>query len=165
MFEKNDCNDAPISIIITTLAAKSYSNELNLYDALKNIVASMPNYIDIDREGKYRIENPVMKEENFADKWNENPKKVECFNRWIKVVSEDIIYNPLNIIGTEEVSKLVKKNFGDGITNRAFSLIAEKNKIARQNQALYINGLKGGITTTSNFGGQPVSEHTFYGKE
>lgn len=43
--------------------------------------------------------------------------------------------------------------------------MAEKNMIARQNQSLYINGLKGGITTTSNLGGQPVPEHTFYGKK
>lgn len=165
MFEKVDCDDAPISIIITTLAGKAYNNETNLYDALKNIVEFMPNYIEIDNEGKYRIENPVMKEENFADKWNENHRKFECFDLWLQAVRKDVIDNPLNIIGVEEISKLVKKNFGEGITNKAFSAIAESNRFARQNQTLYINGLQGGLAKTSNSEGQPVPEHTFYGKE
>lgn len=163
MFDKVDCDNAPISIIITTLAAKAYNNEVNLYDTLKNLVNLMPNYIDIDKTGKYKIENPVMKDENFADKWNENPRKAECFNRWINVVREDIVSNPLNMIGIDELSKLIKKAFGEGITNKAYSVIAENNRIARQNGSLYINGLQGGITNRPNPDSQTVLEHTFYG--
>jgi len=41
MFE-NDCDDKPISMIITTLAAHAYQNGADLYDALCTIIKGMP---------------------------------------------------------------------------------------------------------------------------
>lgn len=141
MFDKQDSDDAPISIIITTLAAKAYSNETDLYEALCNIVKKMPQYIVTDNEGKYHIDNPVMIDENFADKWNENPKKVECFNKWIQSVTDDVINNPLAVTGTVEISKLLKKNFGENISNKAYDAIADMNRAAREHNSLYVDGL------------------------
>lgn len=165
MFQDDNSGDAPISIIITTLAAKAYKNEANLYEALCNIVNNMADYIEVDAFGKYKIVNPVMEEENFADKWNENPHKVKCFMDWMQAVKEDIINKPLTMVGTVNVSKVVKESFGEGITNRAYNRIAEKNKEARSNQSLYISGLQGGITSKETSACQPIMEHTFYGKK
>ena len=164
MFEKHDSDDAPISIIITTLATKAYSNETDLYDALCNIVKKMPQHIVTDDEGKYHIDNPVMTDENFADKWNGNLKKVECFNKWMQSVTDDIINNPLTMFGTVEISKLMKKNFGENISNKAYNAVADKNRVARESNSLYVDGLKGGITLNQEKNEQNIPEHTFYGK-
>ena len=165
MFENDQSGDAPISIIITTLAAKAYGNESNLYDALYNVVNHMMEYVEIGGDGRYRIENPVMSEENFADKWNEKPHKAECFKRWLAAVKNDILNCPMALVGTEEISKGVKNSFGEGITNRAYNKIAENNKQSRNNGTLYIDGLQGGLTTKASCGNRPVMEHTFYGKD
>lgn len=62
------CGDnAPISIIITTLAAWAYNGESNVFDVLRNILSKMPEHIK-QQDGMYYILNPVMEEENFADK-------------------------------------------------------------------------------------------------
>ena len=163
MFQGELADDAPISIIITTLAAKAYQNESNLYEALKNIVAHMSDYI-VFENGNYKILNPVMEEENFADKWNENPHKVECFRKWIEKVNYDVIYRPLSVVGTQKVSAVVKASFGEGITNRAYNKIGENNRISREENHLYINGLQGGISNKELVNSQPITEHTFYGK-
>ena len=80
--------DKPISIIITTLATKAYNGEDNLFDALKNICANMQNYIEISENNVYRVENPVNSEENFADKWQENPRKREIFFKWLNSLNQ-----------------------------------------------------------------------------
>lgn len=72
----------PISIIITTLAAKAYNGEDNIYDAMKNIIANMSQYIEI-RGNEYWIENPINSDENFADKWNKEPIKAIIFSEWL----------------------------------------------------------------------------------
>lgn len=164
MFHTSKIDDAPISIIITTLAAKAYRNESNLYEAINNIINHMEDYIEVDVNGKYKINNPVMDEENFADKWNENPNKVECFKIWMKEVKNDIIKNPMLLVGTENISKIIKKSFGENIANRAYNEIAEKNRQARNSNNLYINGLKGGIVTKNSNDNQIILEHTFYGR-
>lgn len=72
----------PISIIITTLAAKAYDGEDNIFEAMKNIVQKMPEFIE-KRNGEDWIPNPVDTAENFADKWKEQPIKKEIFKNWL----------------------------------------------------------------------------------
>jgi hypothetical protein len=164
MFQEIDGEDAPISIIITTLAALSYNNETNLYDTITNIIQKMPSYIQKEATGQYTIKNPVMPEENFADKWNENVNKVVCFKKWINKASEDIINNPLSIYGSVEVSEIMKNSFGKNITERAYNAIGERTKSERENQKLYINGLQGGITYEPTKVSKTIGGHTFFGK-
>lgn len=84
----------PISIIITTLAAKSYRGETSIFDALINILSSMENHIKYIFSHEHQkkiawIENPVNDTENFADKWADTPQKEEYFYLWINKAKED----------------------------------------------------------------------------
>lgn len=164
MFEKENSEDAPISIIITTLAALSYNDEINLYDAISNIVNKMPQHIKRDSQGKYYINNPVMPEENFADKWNENYNKVKCFNMWLGKVKEDIIDNPLSINGVVELGDSMKNTFGKTITERAYNKIAKRVENERKDNNLYINGLNKGLSNKRNNDSKLVGGHTFFGE-
>lgn len=86
----------PISVIITTLAAKSYSGETSLYDTLEGILKNMKRHINFDESGKAIICNPTINAENFADKWEEVPEKKEAFLEWLHAAQRDIIQDPLN---------------------------------------------------------------------
>ena len=66
MFNTDD-KSKPISVIITTLAARAYNGESNLESALLNILETMHHYIS---ERQPLIPNPVNPEEDFADKWS-----------------------------------------------------------------------------------------------
>jgi hypothetical protein len=80
--------DRPISIIITTLAAKSYQNESNIEKALFNVVPGMRKEIE-KRNGDWWIPNPVNPLENFADKWKESPRKAQLFFEWLDAVEQE----------------------------------------------------------------------------
>lgn len=82
--------DKPISIIITTLAAKAYNNSDNFWNALKHILANMEHHLIKDNLGHYEALNPVNPLENFADKWLESPTKKDNFLLWLSNVKDDL---------------------------------------------------------------------------
>jgi hypothetical protein len=62
---------APISMIITILAARAYLGEPHLHSALKAIVDRIPQYVNSTRPF---IPNPVNEREDFADRCASDPR-------------------------------------------------------------------------------------------
>jgi hypothetical protein len=83
MFKDNE-DSKPISVIITTLAAKAYNGESDLASALTNILSRMGNYIN---DTVPLVPNPVNPAEDFADKWYDEGaakhKLQENFYKWL----------------------------------------------------------------------------------
>ena len=83
MFKNNE-DSKPISVIITTLAAKAYNSESELASALTNILSRMGDYIN---GAVPLVPNPVNPAEDFADKWYDSEsakyKLKENFDRWL----------------------------------------------------------------------------------
>ena len=82
-----DDEDRPISIIITTLAAQAYDNQLDLVEAIFDVVPKLRLFIE-QRGDRFWVPNPVAPAENFADKWHESPRKADAFFRWLGEVEE-----------------------------------------------------------------------------
>lgn len=80
-FEENP-EVKPASIIITTLTAHAYANELDLLEALRNTTGKIVGY-SLQREGRWYVGNPVRPEENFADRWNDDERLGDAFRDWI----------------------------------------------------------------------------------
>jgi hypothetical protein len=119
MFNNSDINQyKPISIIITTLSAKEYQGEDNLFDALETIL----NNIEIDKkDGIFYIPNPVNPLENFADKWEHESLLSEYFFKWLKQIRDDF-----EVLKNDDVkiNKAIFSNmFGESIVNESY----EKN--------------------------------------
>lgn len=66
MFDANP-DAQPISIIITTLAARAYQGESDAASAIERILTDMGKFVNQSRP---RVPNPVNPEEDFADKWD-----------------------------------------------------------------------------------------------
>lgn len=83
MFKGNE-DSKPISVIITTLAAKAYNGETDLVSALTNILSRMGNYIN---SLVPLVSNPVNPAEDFADKWYDKDSAEhqlqENFYKWL----------------------------------------------------------------------------------
>lgn len=112
--------DKPISIIITTLAARAYENESSVNEAMSKVVPKMLQYIET-RNGIIWVPNPVNQEENFADKWTEKPRKKELFFDWIRGLQED--YSRL--VRNEDLSQV-----GDYL-NRSFGAHVSKTVVRK----------------------------------
>ncbi len=121
-----DCNDKPVSIIITTLAAHAYNNEADIVDSLLNLLENMPNYIEV-RDGISWVSNPVNPMENFADKWQEHPQREIKFKSWLRQVSEDLL-RALNEGDLQKVQEKFKARFGARAVNEALAK-SEKNVV------------------------------------
>ena len=162
LFRGND-KDAPISIIITTLAALAYNGETNVYEALCNVVEKMPLFVK-EREGEYWVENPVMREENFAEKWNEAPDKRKAFMYWLQKAKQDLIKDPLECFGLDNVANHYKRVLGELPVERAATALGKNMRAERKQGNLYVNGLSGGLTTNPSHNSKPVKDHIFYGQ-
>ena len=108
---KGDENGKPISVIITTLAAKAYDGETDLASALTNILSRMANYIN---EAVPLVPNPVNPAEDFADKWYDeasaNDKLEENFYKWLYQVRADF-----KALCTKDNSQLVAEAAARGL--------------------------------------------------
>ena len=101
---------APISMIVTTLAAHLYRDERDVYAALTAIVSKLHGHaglvehrmieqtlaslglIQRTRDGKWYIGNPVNPAENFADRWHEdNHARARAFFQWVEALQEDLV--------------------------------------------------------------------------
>lgn len=87
MFIK-DLENKPISIILTTLSALSYNSEIDLVDAIENILDKCNDFIEV-KDGFKFIPNPVNPKENFADKWINNIKLEENYYKMIDYMKND----------------------------------------------------------------------------
>lgn len=153
-----DQENKPISIIITTLAAKAYKNEASIYEALFNIINNMPNHIEFIRDIPV-ILNPTNKDENFADKWHKHPEKKRAFLFWLKAVQNDIV-KILNIEGLANLSNELSYIFGSNSVNNAMIKYTETITEARNKSTLRFESKTGLLGA----GSITVKNNTFYGK-
>lgn len=161
MFENKQ--HKPISIILTTLAARAYNGETNVFDAISNIISNMENYICINDKGEYEICNPTNNEENFADRWNENPDKPEAFVRWLKKAKIDIIEDPLEFVeGLPKLKEQFEVRFGSEVALETFNRYGEMMGNRSKNEELGVTK-NGHITTQVSKVVMPIRKHTFYG--
>lgn len=161
VFQNND-DLAPASIIITTLAAKAYGNQIDLYEALSTILADMASYIEL-RNGVAWIPNPVMTVENFAEKWQAEPEKAKAFYSWLKVAKKQLLDDPISMFGLDAIGKHYIDILGELPVKRALNTLGEETRSARSSGGLFVNGLTGGVTKSFSDSSKKVKEHTFFG--
>lgn len=154
-----DDEDKPISIIITTLAARAYNGESSLLEGLVKVISTMESFITKDSDGNYLISNPVNPSENFADKWPKHPKRKENFFKWLQQVKTDMN----NIINSTslQLREHVGLAFGENFSIKLFNMLTEQHKSSATQGAIKVaaTGALGSVGKTLN------AKNTFYGKK
>lgn len=106
-------NTKPISIIITTLAARAYNGEESVSDALKNIVERMERFF-INVNGRRVLKNPINENEFFTDRWTD--KDEDEFFAWLEAAKETFVFSPTDL--NENESVVMERAFGEKIAKR-----------------------------------------------
>lgn len=166
-FSKRGRDLAPISIIITTLAAKSYTHCVSnfIYDAeidvLINVLRFMPQFIEtLDGGRLFFVWNETTHGENFAEKWNIDRRLAQAFYEWnAKAISD--FENMAGITGLDQIGKELALSFGDAPVHKALSGLTGAISDARSNKLLSVSPLLGLSTVPSL--GAPVRHNTFFG--
>jgi len=134
MFEKR--NDKPATIILTTLAALAYNNELDLVQSLTSIVDGMPNYIT-SKAGKPQVQNPVDPSENFAERWQDRAEREQNFYEWHKKIQGDLSA-VLESEDMDRVCELLTRMFGETTAVYAMKKYEEHNRSRVRNMSTVI---------------------------
>ena len=88
----------PISVILVTLATRAYEDLLaycrneftSPIEVALALIEAMPQFIDHGEKG-WRVENPKLQDENFADKWNtDGGLRYAEFHRWHAKLQADL---------------------------------------------------------------------------
>jgi hypothetical protein len=122
MFQ-DDPDHKPVSIIITTLAAKAYNGTKSLFQALSEALRHMHEYIEVLDDGRYVVANPSIAGENFADKWNTDASLAHAFYSWQNKAIADLVDAP---ISSTDYSAL-EESLGAGVVGRAITDIEPIN--------------------------------------
>jgi hypothetical protein len=161
VFQGQKSVDAPISVIITTLAAKAYQGERDVLDALKSITARMLDQFD-DGAGRSVVLNPILPSENFADKWALKPHRRQAFFEWHGAFVRDV---QALLVADKIVamSGALEKLVGDAAKGTAFAAHASAIKTMQDSKTL-------GVTTTfatlgsTVAGARAMPAHTNFGR-
>jgi hypothetical protein len=138
-----DPDNAPRSIVLTTLAATHYSGQQSVGEALHGILLGIQAEI-ANTDGILVVPNPVNEEENFADAWQGNEKAYREFIDYIDQFAADLytlFTAPLN----EQFSGRVERLFGGKVARKAIENYHERHG-RRAAAALTNISVSGGTT-------------------
>lgn len=169
LFEKLDTSLAPISIIITTLLAWSYEECVNArefdhdLDLLIEAVRGMTKFIQsstVNGRPFYVIPNETTAGENFADKWNNDPRRASAFFAWHQNVVQTL-ETFVTGRGEDQISAQLSKAFGPAVVEPVFGEINRAVNAARGAGRL---GILGAAGISSAARATPIRSNTFFGR-
>ncbi len=155
---QGDRDDKPTSILITTLAARTYEDGSDLPDALRAFGTNARRHIQM-RGGEAWVANPVNGGENFADRWRKHPERRAIFLEWLDHVERDV-QAMWRQDGLHRVAEVLGKSFGNTLADRVVRRAGNEVLQLRQQGALRV--ASGGATLSTSVG-VPVRPHTFFG--
>lgn len=168
-FSMHDQDFAPVSIIITTLVAKSYAHcatngvYASELDLLIDVVRMMPTFIEVENRGGIRyyvVPNETTSGENFADKWNADPRLPAGFFEWHSVLSETL-GEIESQSGLDVMGRTLSTGFGEAVVKPAIVQFANSVSSARSSGQLSIVP---GIGLAASPTGVRVARNTFFGR-
>ena len=161
---------APISIIITTLAARSYEFCVDHFtfeselDVLVATIRLMPHFIDrpiVSGQRIYVVENETTKGENFADRWNSEPQRAAAFYEWHAKALNDF-EGLAGLEGMDQLTKSLNDSLGPSLVRDVFDKRTEAISAARTDKKLFVAPMVG-LTTSAMPNATPVKSNTFFG--
>lgn len=163
---------APISIILTTLASNSYVHCISKYfyetefDVLVDVVRHMHLFID-KTAGPGGVQYSVMNEttlgENFAEKWNKDPRLSKAFFGWQQKAVVELEDLPA-AIGLDNLRKSMNSCFGESVVATTFEMETREITGARGSGLLSVAPAIGLTMQSSALNAVRVSHNTFYGR-
>lgn len=117
-FEK-DPDNATASIILTTLSGQYYNGEGTIYETVNNIVTKMHNAAKAGIHA-FSVSNPVNNDEDFADKWKQEPILFDSFLEFVADLKTAWENLKLEADITDSEQQL-KNLFGDRTFSKALS--------------------------------------------
>lgn len=166
-------DSAPISVIITTLAAWAYAKctsqntHADAFDFIVSVIREMPNFIRIDlRSGRpyFIVENETTTGENFAEKWNSDVRLAQSFYEWHADVLTSV-ESLTHIEGADRFAECLSSKFGaqKELVKETLATFISPINHARSAGLLAVAPAVGLISRSAH-GAVVVPKNTFFGR-
>jgi len=142
-----DLDMRPISVIITTLAAHAYNNQDTIAGTLLAILNDMDKFIVFDGTN-YTIANPTDPLENFADKWNREPRKKAAFDAWLRQARADF-YAAAQATTFQNMADALNPRMGYALSMRAMDRLTGGSRLLRA--ATGASSVTAGVASAPSF--------------
>jgi hypothetical protein len=161
---------APISIIVTTLSAQAYEYCVRNFtfdtelDVLVDTIRMMPHFIEkrlVNGRAHYWVPNETTAGENFADRWNTEPARVQAFYAWHAKVLSDF-EKIASLEGLDRITTNLERSLGDSVVHRVMDKRTETISTARGANKLYI-APSVGLSLSNPANASPVPRNTHFG--
>jgi hypothetical protein len=160
LYFAHDLDNRPPSIILTTLAAHAYRGAGDLFTCVLDIAGRMSEYIEETAAG-WRVENPVQRAENFADRWATAPSRAKKFFAWLGDLERDLD-EAARGGGLDNVVASLSASFGEEPVRKAATRVGHTALSDRQTGVLKMVAGTGMLGRTT---GTRVPRHDFFGEE
>jgi hypothetical protein len=170
-FDDCDASVAPISVIITTLAAWSYEHCVHNMvfdselDVLCTVVEHMPHFIQreiVAGRVQWLIPNDTTAGENFAERWNSDPALATAFFEW-HAAAEQALRSLMEARGLDGLSDVLAKAFGQAPSAEVMKNMVAGVTAARVGGSLGLAPRIGLTATAPVTRVTPVRANTFFG--
>lgn len=117
---KDKSDFKPISVIITTLAARAYDGEADISEAMQKILSTMGKFVN---KNSPRVPNPVNPGgEDFAEKWEKNRQLEKSFWDWLQQAQNDF----------QEIGKAIDEEIVMGQVSKKFSISLNESDLRKR---------------------------------
>lgn len=164
---------APISVIVTTLASRSYEYCVThlVYDTeldlLLDVVRRMPDFIEHRQTAAgpmWFIWNETTTGENFAEKWNREPALARAFFAWHARALSDL-EELAHSVGLDPLTKSLSRAFGAAPTAKVMAALTQQVNDNRHHGSLAVAPSVGLCTVATAAVSTPVRANTFFGAD
>lgn len=156
-YEEN-CEVAPISMVLTTLAAQNYEGQTSVSQAMSSILAKLVAMIDIAKP-RIIVLNPANLKEDLSERWNDDAK-YKAFVLGIRELNRRWSHTMVTA-GMPNVCKELEHLFGEPVRT-AVAKQASRLSELRSRSALRVT--PAGIIAAAPAVGVAMRANTFHGR-
>ncbi|MGI8423714.1 MAG: SMODS domain-containing nucleotidyltransferase [Chloroflexota bacterium] len=161
VYYADDPDNAPISIVLTTLGGHHYAGTESVSQALELILDGIVNSLPTGR--RLYVLNPANPAEDLSEKWDVKKGAYEAFvggisdfaAQWRHVLRQQGLHN---------VSRALGALFGEERIQKAVAAQANGLQDLRTEQRLGVSRATGAIVSATSFGAVPAPRNTFFGR-
>ena len=163
VFEKLP-KQAPISIVLTTLAAKTYLGHTSVSEAMGHVLNGICALIPNVAAGRLQVFNPTNSGEDLSERWNDDPDAYLAFVSWIKAYAKT--WNELlHVHGIQNAKGVLEEMFGERVTRTAVEEHIKAFEPLRQSGRLAVERGSGLIVPVTTASSTAIPRNTFYGDQ
>lgn len=157
-------HERPISVVLTTLAARTYTGTGSVIDALERIALGIAGQVSEAESlgSRLVVKNPTNENEDLSERWDD-AANYSNFKSWLQKFTQDL-GELRQMVGVPQIVEKLKLMFGENVTNAVVTQFAERLSKERCAGNLAVASGSGIVVLSDTPKSTPILDNTFHGE-